>query len=72
MLVLGAGTLNWIGVSPIFARPKKVQLSVGAFKVKRVPGGRLRTFGLSAGISSTDAVQVASAPAEIVTLTTLP
>jgi hypothetical protein len=69
LLVLGGRTLNWIGVSPIFARPNKVQLSVGAFKVKLVPGGRSAAFGLSAG-SFTDAVQVASAPAEIIALTT--
>jgi hypothetical protein len=50
--------LNWIGVSPIFARPNKAQkLSSGAFRVIMVPGGSLRTFGLSSG-SFTDAVQV--------------
>jgi hypothetical protein len=30
----GAGTANWIGILPIFARPKRVQLSIGAVKVK--------------------------------------
>jgi hypothetical protein len=42
LLVLGGGTLNWIGVSPIFARPKKVQLSVGyTFKIKLNEDGSL-------------------------------
>lgn len=66
---VGAGTWNWIGVLPIFARPKKVQLSIGAVKIKLVPGGSLRRFGLSTG-SSTNAVQVLSA--EITVPTTRP
>jgi len=49
---VGAGTWNWIGVLPIFARPKKEQLSIGAVKVKLVPGGSLRRFGLSTGSST--------------------
>jgi hypothetical protein len=45
-------------VLPITDRPNKVQkLSLGAYKVKRVPGGSLREFGPSPG-SATTALQV--------------
>ena len=53
---VGAVTTNEIGVLLVFARPNKVQLSIGAVKVILVPGGSLRRFGLSAG-RSTNAVQ---------------
>ena len=48
---VGAGTSNWIGVLPIFARPKRVQLSIGAVKNILLPGGSLRRFGLLVGSS---------------------
>ena len=39
-----------ICVLPIFDRPNKAQLSIGAFQITEVPGLSLRRFGLSLGI----------------------
>jgi len=66
---VGAGVTNWICVLPIFDRPNKTQLSIGAIKVIVVPGLSPRRFGLSPG-SSTNAVQVLLA--EIIAATTRP
>ncbi len=65
----GPGMTNWIGVLPIFDRPNKVQLSIGAAKVIWVPCGSLRR--LSAG-SSINAEQVLLGETTIIALSTLP